>query len=134
MGFRFRPTLHTVNLSQHGETLVLVYLLKSTQLKELSSSMSNQPSGHDQDTVVSRERDGEDQDVDGTLEKIVPSLAGPIRTTGFWGAIVLPILYLPVLITGLSTSFEASLFLGLIILHLLALYVGHAHRRRESDQ
>ncbi|QFU83917.1 hypothetical protein [Natronorubrum aibiense] len=77
--------------------------------------------------------DGEsatDQDsADGTLEEVVPSLAGPIRTTGFWGAIILPILYFPVLITGLSTSFEVSVFLGLIALNVVALYVGHAHRR-----
>ncbi|MGM0389845.1 MAG: hypothetical protein ACQEP0_15350 [Natrinema limicola] len=96
--------------------------------------MSNPPSDQDRETTVPRESATGQDSADGTLEKVVPSLAGPIRTTGFWGAIVLPILYLPVFITGLSTSFGASLFLGLVVLHLLALYVGHAHRRRESDQ
>lgn len=66
----------------------------------------------------------------GTLEDVVPSLAEPIRKAGFWAAIGLPLLYLPVLANGLSSSLEGALFLGLVALNLVALYVGHAHRRR----
>ncbi|WP_436344084.1 hypothetical protein [Natronorubrum sp. FCH18a] len=63
------------------------------------------------------------------LEDVAPSLAKPIRVTGFWGAIVLPVFYVPLLANGLSTALEALLFCGLIALNLVALYVGHAHRR-----
>ncbi|ELY42102.1 hypothetical protein [Natronorubrum sulfidifaciens] len=91
--------------------------------------MSNPPSAPNRDPSAARESAVEQDSVDGTLEKVAPALAGPIRTTGFWGAIILPILYIPVLITGLSTSFEASVFLGLLVLNLAALYVGHAHRQ-----
>ncbi|WP_137288201.1 hypothetical protein [Natronorubrum halophilum] len=92
--------------------------------------MSNPPSAHDQDATARETADGQES-VDGALETVAPTLAGPIRMAGFWGAIALPILYLPVLANGLSTSFEAGLFLGLILLNLVALYVGHAHHRRQ---
>ncbi|APX96267.1 MULTISPECIES: hypothetical protein [Natronorubrum] len=64
------------------------------------------------------------------LEERVPSLAKPIRVTGFWGGIILPVFYVPLLVTGLSTSFEFLLFLGLVALNLLALYVGRVHRQQ----
>ncbi|WP_335343076.1 hypothetical protein [Halomontanus rarus] len=48
--------------------------------------------------------------------------------TGFWTAIVLPFLHVPLLATGLSGSAETLTFLGLLALNLLALYVGHSHR------
>jgi hypothetical protein len=63
------------------------------------------------------------------LEQLVPTLAGPIRQAGFWTAIVLPFLYVPLLVTGLSTAAETGLFLGFLAVNLLALYVGHAYRR-----
>ncbi|WP_328821457.1 hypothetical protein [Natronorubrum halalkaliphilum] len=62
---------------------------------------------------------------------MAPTFAKPLRVTGFWGAIVLPIFYVPVLASGLSSSLEIGLFLGLLALNLGALYVGHTHRRRE---
>ncbi|ELY57604.1 hypothetical protein [Natronolimnohabitans innermongolicus] len=64
-----------------------------------------------------------------TLEQVLPQHAAGIRKTGFWGAIVLPIAYLPLLAYGLSSSFLLVVFLVLVTVHLLALYVGHAHRR-----
>ncbi|WP_440771419.1 hypothetical protein [Natronorubrum sp. DTA28] len=67
---------------------------------------------------------------DRTLEDVAPSVAKPIRVAGFWGAIVLPVLYLPLLANGLSTSLQAVAFCGLLAVNLAALYVGHAHRRR----
>ena len=67
-----------------------------------------------------------------TLESVAPTLAAPLRAAGFWGAIVLPLAYLPVLANGLSSSLEVGLFLGLLGLNFLALYVGHAHRRRDA--
>ena len=72
----------------------------------------------------------DDEPTAGALENRVPTLAKPIRVTGFWGGIVLPVFYVPLLVTGLSTSFELVLFLGLVALNLLALYVGRGHRQQ----
>ncbi|MEY7849441.1 hypothetical protein AB7C87_09635 [Natrarchaeobius sp. A-rgal3] len=69
------------------------------------------------------------EDRRGTLERTVPTLAEPIRRTGFWAAIVAPFLYLPVLFNGLGTWLEALAFLLLISVNVVALYVGHAYRR-----
>jgi hypothetical protein len=66
---------------------------------------------------------------DGTLERTVPGLATTIRAVGFWAAIVLPLLYVPLLATGLSSSTDGAAFLLLVAGNLLALYVGHSHRR-----
>ena len=63
------------------------------------------------------------------LEAIAPTLAAKIRVTGFWGTIVLPVAYVPVLATGLSTALDLGVFLALVGLNLLALYAGRAHRR-----
>ena len=60
---------------------------------------------------------------------LVPTLAASVQKLGFWSAIVLPIVYVPVLARGLSTSVDAALFLGLLALNLAALYVGRAYRR-----
>ena len=67
-----------------------------------------------------------------TLEAVAPSLAKPIRVAGFWGAILLPVLYLPLLANGLSTPLQALFFLVVLSVNLVALYVGHTHRRRRS--
>jgi hypothetical protein len=55
--------------------------------------------------------------------------AWAVRTTGFWIAVLLPVLYVPLLLTGLSTSREAAALVGLIVLHLVALAAGHTHNR-----
>ncbi|SDQ87562.1 hypothetical protein [Natronobacterium texcoconense] len=70
-----------------------------------------------------------DDDHRGALEQAFPSLAPSIRKVGFWAGIGLPFLHVPVLLTGLSTSIETLVFLGLLALNLGALYVGHSYRR-----
>ena len=47
-----------------------------------------------------------------------------VRWMGFWAAIVLPVLYLPVLAFGLSQR-PSLLGLGLLGCHLFALVAGH---------
>ena len=47
-----------------------------------------------------------------------------VRWLGFWAAIVLPLVYLPVLAVGIGPQ-PASLGLGLLGCHLLALFAGH---------
>ena len=90
--------------------------------------MSNASSG-DRRTETAQESTGDGTDDELLLEEVAPTYATPIRVTGFWGAILFPVVYVPVLATGLSTALELGLFLGLIAVNLLALYVGHAHRR-----
>ncbi|ADD03769.1 uncharacterized protein Nmag_0177 [Natrialba magadii ATCC 43099] len=50
-----------------------------------------------------------------------------VRAVGFWGAIILPFIHVPLLLTGLSTRFQTMVFLFLLGSNLLALYVGHEH-------
>ena len=57
------------------------------------------------------------------------SLATPVSALAFWLAIALPALYLPLLLTGLSTVPDLMLFLGLFGLHLVALVGGRSYRR-----
>ncbi|APW98841.1 hypothetical protein CHINAEXTREME_14070 [Halobiforma lacisalsi AJ5] len=72
---------------------------------------------------------GTTQDHDRRLERAVPTLATPIRRAGFWMAVVLPFLSLPLLASGLSTGFQTLAFVGLVALNLVALYVGHSYGR-----
>jgi len=56
------------------------------------------------------------------------SLTQPIRWLGFWAAIVLPAVYLPVLSLGIGTH-TGAVFLGLLGCQLLALLAGHQYKR-----
>lgn len=67
------------------------------------------------------------------LDRYLPTLAKPIRVASFWSAIVLPFLYVPFLLAGLSGSLETAIFLVLLCANALALYVGHSHRRSPAD-
>ncbi len=91
--------------------------------------MANPPSLSDQRSASSNPPSDRRDDESGRLERAAPGLATPIRAVGFWAAIAMPILYVPLLATGLSSSLDGVLFLALIVGNLLALYVGHAHRR-----
>ncbi|ELY81411.1 hypothetical protein [Natrinema gari] len=90
--------------------------------------MPNPPPSQQRSGESSPPSDRRDDD-HGALERAVPGLASPIRAAGFWTAIAMPVLYLPLLATGLSSSLDCALFLGLLVANLLALYVGHAHRQ-----
>lgn len=57
-------------------------------------------------------------------------LSGPLEFVGFWMAIALPFLYVPLLVeTQLQTSAQTATFLALLGLNVLALFVGHSHKR-----
>ncbi|SEO83306.1 hypothetical protein SAMN04487948_105381 [Halogranum amylolyticum] len=53
---------------------------------------------------------------------------GPIRFVGFWAAIALPFLYVPLLFDGIDGS-RAIVFLGLLVANVVALRVGHDYRQ-----
>lgn len=57
------------------------------------------------------------------------TLTAPLSALAFWLAIALPALYLPLFVTGLESTSELLIFLGLFALHLLALFGGRSHRR-----
>jgi len=54
------------------------------------------------------------------------ALGATIRRVSFWAAIVLPVVYLPLLSSG-SGAETGYLVLGLLALNLIALFVGHNH-------
>lgn len=56
-------------------------------------------------------------------------LTWSIRATAFWLAIVLPFLYLPLSLGGLDGRPERVAFVGLLVLNVVALVVGHEYRR-----
>lgn len=57
------------------------------------------------------------------------ALTTPIEMVGFWTAIALPFLYVPLLITGLGTPGETMTFLALLALNVVALLAGHSYNR-----
>ncbi|MFP8888426.1 hypothetical protein ACLI4U_01465 [Natrialbaceae archaeon A-CW2] len=65
----------------------------------------------------------------GRLEQYAPSFANQMRVASFWAAICLPVLYLPLLIVGLSSAVVTLVFTGLVCLHVLTLYVGHTYNQ-----
>ncbi|WP_458187543.1 hypothetical protein [Haladaptatus sp. NG-WS-4] len=56
------------------------------------------------------------------------SLSTPIRFVGFWTAVALPFLYLPLLATGLETTGQRQTFVFLFALNVVALVVGRRYR------
>lgn len=55
-------------------------------------------------------------------------IAAPLRFAGFWSAVVLPFLYVPLLTSGLTPA-ETTTFVGLLVLHVVALVAGHDYKR-----
>ena len=56
-------------------------------------------------------------------ERVVQSL----KRFAFWTAVVLPFLHLPLLATGLDSRSLALAFVGLVVLNVSALWVGHPY-------
>lgn len=54
-------------------------------------------------------------------------VARPVRAIGFWSAIALPFLYVPLLVTGLATAAELMVFLSLLAANVVAIALGHSH-------
>ena len=64
----------------------------------------------------------------GVLERCRAHVVTPIRFVGFWSAVVLPFLYLPLLVGGLDGT-ELMVFVSLLALDCLALLAGHSYGR-----
>ena len=55
-------------------------------------------------------------------------IARYIEAVSFWGAVVLPLTYIPLLIIGIDTVQTVLIFVSLIILNVILLIIGHAYR------
>ncbi|MFB6268114.1 MAG: hypothetical protein ABEI31_10675 [Halodesulfurarchaeum sp.] len=58
------------------------------------------------------------------------SLLRPVEALGFWAAVALPFVYLPLVITGLETGSEQLAVALLLGAHVVALYLGRHYNRR----
>ncbi|WP_435155159.1 hypothetical protein [Haladaptatus sp. DFWS20] len=56
------------------------------------------------------------------------TLTTPIQFVGFWSAVALPFLYVPLLMNGLADA-ELTVFLSLLVCHIVALFAGHSYRQ-----
>lgn len=57
----------------------------------------------------------------------VGTLLRPAETLGFWAAVGLPFIYMPIILTGMETSPEQLAAAVLISVHVVALFVGRHH-------
>ncbi|WP_458210666.1 hypothetical protein [Haladaptatus sp. NG-SE-30] len=55
-------------------------------------------------------------------------IAPPVQFLGFWAAVSIPFLYLPLLPGGLPGT-ELTVFVSLLAFHVAALVIGHGYRR-----
>lgn len=51
----------------------------------------------------------------------------PLRLLGFWSAIALPFLYVPLVASGLETHQELWVFLALLAANVMAVGLGHSY-------
>jgi hypothetical protein len=75
------------------------------------------------------ERSGERRAGLAALARLRAPTTAAVGAAGFWAAVVLPLCYVPLLLTGLETGRDAALLAALVLFHLLALTAGHAHNR-----
>ena len=87
-------------------------------------TMSNAPSTIDHE--LSQIADDHRFDLQSAAESTLRTLAIPVQFTGFWSAVVLPLLYVPVF--GGYAGDQSALAV-LLVVHALALICGHDHRR-----
>ena len=53
----------------------------------------------------------------------------PVQGVAFWAAIALPFVQVPIVFSGLNEKSTVVAFIGLLVLNILALYVGHTYHR-----
>ena len=63
-----------------------------------------------------------------TVQQTAETVRPAVRFAGFWLAVALPLLHLPLLLHGLEGS-EFHVFLGLFLANVLALLAGHNYAR-----
>lgn len=68
-----------------------------------------------------------DDRVRSTLGTARSHVVTPLRLLGFWSAIALPFLYVPLLATGLERPEELWVFLTLLAANVVAVGIGHSY-------
>ena len=63
---------------------------------------------------------------------VLDRLEGPLAAVAYWLAVGLPIVYLGVLVTGIESTVELGVFVGLLAVHGLALIGGRNYRPRSA--
>lgn len=63
------------------------------------------------------------------LARVRTVLARTVTALSFWLAVVLPLVYLPLLLAGVETPRRGALVCGLLLVNAAALRLGHTHRR-----
>lgn len=61
------------------------------------------------------------------------ALSRSVTAAGFWLGTALPVVYLPVIVVGIDSASRLSLFAALLVVHALALVVGHDYRGSRSQ-
>jgi len=61
------------------------------------------------------------------LQQGVSAARRGLMTVGFWTAVVLPFLHIPLLLSGLDSAAELHAFAALLGANLVALLVGHQY-------
>lgn len=59
-------------------------------------------------------------------------LTDTVTAVGFWTAVLLPFLYLPLLVIGLDTRAEVFALVALVVVHAVSLSVGYPYAAEES--
>ncbi|MFT4944878.1 MAG: hypothetical protein ACI9K3_000815 [Halovenus sp.] len=63
-----------------------------------------------------------------TVSVPVMGVVSAVQAGAFWGAVVLPMVSLPMLVTSLDTRDGRLLFVALVVLNVVLLVLGHRHR------
>jgi hypothetical protein len=88
--------------------------------------MSNAPSTLDPRPATSSARQTI-PDLSTLADSAADAVRKPFEFAGFWSAVALPFVYVPMLAGGLATG-EQSAFVFLLASHALALVAGHDYR------
>ncbi len=118
-----------VNGRWPAETTTVVYITHCPLSDEAMSGPRSTQDGDDGKRSNEQGAFSREFETSGRLEQYAPSFANQMRVASFWAAICLPVLYLPLLIVGLSSAVVTLVFTGLVCLHVLTLYVGHTYNQ-----
>lgn len=60
------------------------------------------------------------------LQTLQSTVVTPFRFVGFWMAVVLPFVYIPLLFTSLDGA-TLTAFVGLLVVHVVSIVLGRKH-------
>lgn len=96
-------------------SVTLLCVIEAALMSNSSPSVSHERASRVREVVQSQ-----------SLQHGARLVAAPLRFVGFWAAVALPFLYVPLLLGGLQGS-ETLAFGLLLATNALALVVGHGH-------